>query len=442
MVVLHLDDATDAKALLGAYVCGDAPGEFRWQPGTLAQALSAGRWLLLEDVDAAPPEVLAALVPLLEGRALTVPGRAEELAPAPGFCLFASVSARADGGGGRRELATAGLWSRVFVAPPTPAELADILRGLFPEAASLVAPMLDSLAAARALCGQSTDASQPCPPRLVALGRDLTLRDAVKWGVRMTRLHAAELRAEAGSAVLSERLRELAFMEGVDILAGVLPPSAGRDLLLAAIAACWGVPPDRGAHYESLHKPALGAADGVLHVGRARVELHAAYAGIGPGFAMTGHAARVLERLAAAISCCEPVLLIGETGTGKTAAVQALARAAGARLVVVNMSTQSDSADLLGGFKPREAGTLCLPLLAAFAQLFADTFPREQNSEFAARVVRGPAARALPSASGLWRPRYIAQPVASPCQATSCCPAGAQPTCGATRLAPFCRRAV
>ncbi len=58
MVVLHLDNATDSKALLGAYVCGDMPGEFRWQPGALAHALAAGRWVLLEDVDAAPAEVM------------------------------------------------------------------------------------------------------------------------------------------------------------------------------------------------------------------------------------------------------------------------------------------------------------------------------------------------------------------------------------------------
>jgi midasin len=52
------------------------------------------------------------------------------------------------------------------------------------------------------------------------------------------------------------------------------------------------------------------------------------------------------------------------------------------------LSTQSDSADLLGSFKPREAGTLCYPLVATFLQLFAETFPREPNSEFATRVVR------------------------------------------------------
>jgi midasin len=46
----------------------------------------------------------------------------------------------------------------------------------------------------------------------------------------------------------------------------------------------------------------------------------------------------------------EPVLLVGETGTGKTSAVQYLADKTGHHLVVINMNQQSDSADLLGGY--------------------------------------------------------------------------------------------
>jgi midasin (ATPase involved in ribosome maturation) len=30
-LVLHLDDQADSKSLLGQYVCGPAPGQFRWQ---------------------------------------------------------------------------------------------------------------------------------------------------------------------------------------------------------------------------------------------------------------------------------------------------------------------------------------------------------------------------------------------------------------------------
>lgn len=42
-------------------------------------------------------------------------------------------------------------------------------------------------------------------------------------------------------------------------------------------------------------------------------------------FAETGHAMRLLEAAAAAVAQSEPLLLAGETGTGKTALVQHLA---------------------------------------------------------------------------------------------------------------------
>jgi len=41
------------------------PGEFRWQPGAVTAAVQQGRWVLVEDVDRAPFEVLAALGSLL-----------------------------------------------------------------------------------------------------------------------------------------------------------------------------------------------------------------------------------------------------------------------------------------------------------------------------------------------------------------------------------------
>lgn len=54
-----------------------------------------------------------------------------------------------------------------------------------------------------------------------------------------------------------------------------------------------------------------------------------AAAGAGGGglgrFTHTGHALRVMERVAAALHQREPVLLVGETGTGKTTTLSHLA---------------------------------------------------------------------------------------------------------------------
>ena len=64
MIELHLDENIDSKSLLGSYVCTDVPGQFRWQAGALTQAVQKGLWVVIEDIDRAPFEVLASMVPL------------------------------------------------------------------------------------------------------------------------------------------------------------------------------------------------------------------------------------------------------------------------------------------------------------------------------------------------------------------------------------------
>ena len=56
------------------------------------QAVAQGKWLLIEDLNLAPPEVLAALVPLLGSNQLHLPQRAQVIKAAPGFQLLASIT--------------------------------------------------------------------------------------------------------------------------------------------------------------------------------------------------------------------------------------------------------------------------------------------------------------------------------------------------------------
>ena len=78
------------QALLGTYRCTDVPGQFEWQAGSLTQAVTAGHWILLEDLDYAPMDVVSMLVPLLEGNTLSVPGHGDVIKADPGFRLFAT----------------------------------------------------------------------------------------------------------------------------------------------------------------------------------------------------------------------------------------------------------------------------------------------------------------------------------------------------------------
>jgi hypothetical protein len=60
----------------------------------------------------------------------------------------------------------------------------------------------------------------------------------------------------------------------------------------------------------------------------------------------------------------------------------------GARLVVLNLSQQTDASDLLGGFRPVEARDAIAPLLPTFGELVRRTWPRGSNAEFLGRVAR------------------------------------------------------
>ena len=76
--------------MLGTYICTDTPGEFVWQPGPLLQAVQEGHWILLEDIDLAPLDVVSILIPLLESRTLSVPAHGNSVKASPGFQLFST----------------------------------------------------------------------------------------------------------------------------------------------------------------------------------------------------------------------------------------------------------------------------------------------------------------------------------------------------------------
>ena len=441
-VVLHLDAQTDSKSLLGSYVVGATPGEFAWQPGALTQAVKHGRWVVIEDVDQAPFEVLAALVPLLEERRLYVPGRGESVVAADGFQLFGTVTTGAGRAGGGVAAASradplAGLWARVAVEPPSGDEPAAVLIGVHPRLAPLSRRMLATLNVTQSACGQggaahlapgggakgndldldfvdadsgglsierATETSpataptaEPSPSGVSGTrafaGRPFTLRDLLRWARRLERLRKSELSLLRAGVSTSEnlppKLRFAAYEEAADVLCGMLPSGPGRLRVLTLVAAVWGVSADEAKHRDEAHKPVARLGEGAVAIGRAtlpaeRFSLETERS----SWSNTGHAMRILERVASAVQCVEPVLLVGETGTGKTALVQQLASLAGVPLTVVNLSNQSESSDFLGGFRPAGARHLCLPLLPRFREAFDATFDAEANAAFLHRVVR------------------------------------------------------
>ncbi|CAM9220817.1 unnamed protein product, partial [Ectocarpus sp. 13 AM-2016] len=385
LLELHLDDQTDSKSLLGAHACTDVPGEFAWRPGALTRAAAAGTWVLIEDLDRAPFEVLAAIGPLLEGRPLTLPGRTRPLRAAPGFRVFGTVTTVGAGGvmlGGAADFGA--LWTHVPVEPLSVSETLHVAKARYP---GLPPPalkrMLSTMVAAKS--GKSGGGGFGFASRSAA-GREPGVRDFLKLCARVDTLgmfdrhneDEVSMSNECGAQekdvgkddaeddghlddedgwFCSEAQAFPVVVESLDVFAGHLTSKEARAHAAEVVAGRWNVLPSKAVEIATTTRPEFVEAEDYLKIGRVtlpKVPQARGSVTASSSFAPTSHALRLMETLAASAQACEPVLLVGETGCGKTALVQRLAEGTGRDLVVQNLSLQTDGADLLGGFRPVE----------------------------------------------------------------------------------------
>lgn len=103
-------------------------------------------------------------------------------------------------------------------------------------------------------------------------------------------------------------------------------------------------------------------------------------------FVYTKSALQLLEKIARCIECNEPVLLCGETGVGKTTALQHLARLMGKTISVINLNHQTETSDLLGSFKPVDIKSQMKMIKERFMGMFCRYFNIEENKKFLEHV--------------------------------------------------------
>ncbi|KAI9307575.1 P-loop containing nucleoside triphosphate hydrolase protein [Cunninghamella echinulata] len=401
LVKIHLGDQTDPKVLLGTYVSTSTPGSFRWQSGVLTTAVQEGRWVLIEDIDLAPAEVLSVLLPLLETKKLFIPSRGEEIKAKEGFHLFGTRSLIPSKSGkgfhsrGGEMVTGANLWTRVHVDALSITELEQVVREKFKYIGDFTRHVIELF---------ETIMSIYQDPNFTALssstfGRFISTRDLMKYCYRIDTLIGSKLDSSLSLSTsdlnqevgMDESIRLDLFSEAVDCFCGMISDYATWVVVLEKIGEPLQLSPAMVRHYIDQYKPSFDASD--IHVRIGRVNLTSIVA---QGrqkqslmkrekkrpFATTNHALRLMERIGVSIHLNEPVLLVGETGTGKTTVVQHLADMMHQTLVVVNMSQQSDSSDLLGGFKPVDGKVLAIPIREDFEGLFEKTFSIKKNAKF------------------------------------------------------------
>ncbi|KAF9575027.1 AAA ATPase midasin [Mortierella alpina] len=400
LVKIHLGDQTDSKVLLGTYVSTSKPGSFKWQAGVLTTAVRDGKWLLIEDIDLAPMEVLSVLLPLLESRTLFIPSRGEKIPANEGFQLFATKSMIPTRSGRMMARNVSGsdgsigsnLWTRVQVSSLTHDELSQIIHERFQDLGDNILPNL-IMSVFQSI--SATFASPEFSSSQSMVSRVISPRDLMKWCTRIDTLIKAKGGYMAlGNLISSKRgvdpaiLQDL-FSEAVDCFCSMIAEYDVWEKVLIRLGAALTIPEPMIRHYINSYTPDLDERNpDRITIGRVTLPILSTEQGGArkksrrSDFAKTAHAAKLMERIAVSVHLNEPVLLVGETGTGKTTVVQHLASLLNHNLTVINLSQQSDSSDLLGGFKPVDVKVLAVPLKNMFDELFSRTFSRKKNQQF------------------------------------------------------------
>ena len=432
LVKINLADTSlDGRSLLGSYVQSTrSPGTFEWREGVLVRAMRTGRWVILQDVDKGSNEVLGTLKPLVEslgmgkwigGRAkLTIPSRGEVVA-SESFAIFAT-----------RSLSISGLdtfppptffgahkFHEVIIPTHAQEELHTIIAASFPKLSGPTAWGIIMLwNAIKAVGSTSTD-------------REIGLRDLRKYCSRLEALLPASyplpsadpLRPQVDhvgilvSVIPNPTLREEMFLHARDIFfgAGTLTTvSRTRTTAITAIVAeHLGLTQEKCDWLLGQYVPEVvnetdsngrttGLRLGPIVLPARTRKLDITLPPTRP-FVIHRPAANLMSRIGTCVSMGEPVLLTGETGTGKTSVITHLASLLHHPLISVNLSQQTESSDLLGSFKPIDARVPGSELQLQFLDLFRSTFSQKKNVKFEESTWKAVKEGKWKRATGLWK---------------------------------------
>ncbi|KAL0229956.1 hypothetical protein PCE1_003520 [Barthelona sp. PCE] len=326
---------TDIQEYLGYYT-SDAEGCLVWKDGLLVQALKNGWWIILDELNLAPTDVLEALNRLLDdNRELFIPETNEIVRPKSSFLLFATQNPSGIYGG-RKTLSRAlrGRFIEIHVPELPAVELKTIIEKrcvIAPSWAELLLNVLLELEIQR-----STGS--------LFMGRHgfITLRDLFRWADRAK--HTATTRVELmidGYLLLAERLRT----------------DKEKDVIYAALCKVFSKEFDR----DLLYLPQSYTSERVLskHLEDIEDTLSAFNETIPPSRQMilTATLSRLYELINRAINNNESVLLVGPTGLGKTSVVQLYASLKKQAVHILNCHKHTESADFLGSLKPRRVAS-------------------------------------------------------------------------------------
>lgn len=305
---------TDIQEYMGSYVADPDTGLLTFRDGLLVQALRRGDWIVLDELNLAPSDVLEALNRLLDdNRELFIPETEELVRPHPHFMIFATQNP-AGLYGGRKVLSRAfrNRFLEAHFQDVPPDELEQILKErcrIAPSYAQRIVSVFFELQHRR-------QAS-----RIFETKHSFaTLRDLFRWAGRDA--GSVQELAENGYMLIAERSRK----------------DEDRQVVKEVIETVMKVRIDEQGLYDTNNIKILSTLDCPLPSDSALV--------------WTPSMQRLFVLLTRAMRHNEPVLLVGETGSGKTSVCQLYSSAVGRQLRMVNCHQNTETADILGGQRP------------------------------------------------------------------------------------------
>lgn len=315
-VRINNHEHTDIQEYLGTYVTDPQSGNLVFQEGLLVTAVRQGHWIVLDELNLAPTDVLEALNRLLDdNRELVIPETQEVIKPHPNFILFATQNPPGLYAG-RKVLSRAfrNRFLEVHFDDVPKDELETILCQrcqIAPSYAKKIVQVFEELRhrrqASRVFESKSSFA---------------TLRDLFRWAERGA--VGYQQLANDGYMLLAERARQ----------------AEDRTVITTVIEDIMKVSIEESDMYRLFENPASALS---------RLPFEAV-----PQASMvwTNAMQRLFALVASALAHNEPVLLVGETGCGKTSICEVVSAAFAQRMVGVNCHQNMETADLLGSQRP------------------------------------------------------------------------------------------
>eukprot|EP00775_Hariotina_reticulata_P003371 gene3371-3646_t len=371
---------TTLEQLLGSYIPKVVAGQrvFAWQDGSLVRAVRQGKWLLLDEINLAPTEVLAAIAPLFDRdtNLLPLPNSGDDPLNITNVKVFATMNPTSAGGGRHRlPRSVRNLFTAVQLQKPSADEVKSIALDIF--GSCLNAALLDQQQAV-CLLNFHTAAVKAAERR--DLGRsgaaaEFNLRDLIK--VRDMSLgnalgisrHAAPTAGHRVASATDLRLQVLCKVL-FTVYGSRFSASADQDRAQQLIAEHMEVDErDLIRNWDTSIECSIPSTlrVGAVFLGKGYASdpawLKALFRGGGcagdqvsssqlQATALTPLTLRKLEQLAAASNSGRVVLLEGDTCSGKTQLVIELARLAQRHLVTINLTAETETSQLIGQWMP------------------------------------------------------------------------------------------